>query len=134
MKLGEEYTTFIEARRNFRALGILLICASLLAVTAAQIAGNEAARAGAFTMFCLGLYSCSLADFQGRLARLQAALDMKRIAMDMQAKPAPLVVQEERLKLGGDMMILRARDGTYFAIQLKGISPEHASIRVEYVG
>lgn len=105
MKLGEEYTTFVETRRNFRALGILLICVSLLTTTAAHIMGSEAARAGAFTMFCLGLYSCSLADFQGRLARLQAALDMKRIALDQRKGQTMTVIGGDEVDVFGHALV-----------------------------
>lgn len=105
MKLGEEYTTFIEARRNFRALGILLICAALVGVTAAQLVGSEAARAGSFTMFCLGLYSCSLADFQSRLARIQAALDMKRIALDQRKGRTMFVAAGDEVDIFGHALV-----------------------------
>lgn len=123
----------VKAAGFFRAIGVLLVGAGLVAIVAATVGSNGALRYSAFTMFMLGLHALALSEYKRRTAKLQAAIDMKRFAFDAMAK-TPLVVQEVVVRLDGGDSRLRARDGTEFKIQLKGIAPDHASLRVEYLG
>ena len=122
-----------RVEKHLRPLGALLVVVGLVVITISRWFDQPATQYPAFTMFVLGLYAWGLSDFQSRMARMQAALDMKQFAMEMTRKDA-LAVQEVVVRLDGGDVALKARDGTEFKIKLKGIAPDHASLRVEYLG
>lgn len=70
------YEQMIHAKVQFRRVGVVLLAAG--AVAGCLTPWVPDIKYPVFTFLVLGLYSTGLADFQSRLAHIQAALDVKR--------------------------------------------------------
>jgi hypothetical protein len=90
--MSGDYERFQENKKFFFWIGVVLVVLGLASMIGASMIGawifsaTQALSNSGFTLFVLGLYVIALADFQRRMARMQAALDMKRMTLQAGAQ------------------------------------------------
>lgn len=99
------YEALLKARREFRRYGIALLVVALATSIPAWWTHNSELKYSGFVMFMLGLYCTSLADFQARMAKTQAQLDMKRIALEMAHSGIMRMSAGARLQVNGPVLL-----------------------------
>lgn len=121
-----EYGQLLEAASDARVFGFGCFAAAVLSGTAAF--WEPQMRFGAVVLVMLAVHLMIGHFALKRMATMQAALDMEKIAVDAR-RSEPLVTQRLRMVLGDDYE-LRARDGTAFRL-----TPNCAvEMKVEYHG
>lgn len=128
------WSSMVEARKTF--LSLWAACSCVAVVCAIGVVFGISALHWISVIFCLlAAHAFTAWVTMGKIADLQAALDMRSMALDMVRRPA-LVTTCETIKMRGDPLKLRARDGTQFEARLVGLylDGETADIQVRYLG